>query len=139
MVSPMDVHGFEIHPAKSITPLGHRTYAYAGGTSQGESQSHGHPLAIPSTGHAHLDIWRWRRSLYGSLVVWMTVQQKQNSAIPYMDRRVLLLLDSHPDHQAAVEATPPPPNVQMCMFNCYFGAIPYTPQCTQAIACDSSV
>jgi hypothetical protein len=32
------------------------------------------------------------------------------------DRRVLLLLDQHPDHQAAVDALPPPPNVHVQLF-----------------------
>jgi hypothetical protein len=32
------------------------------------------------------------------------------------DRRVLLLLDQHPDHQAAIDAFPPPPNVHIQLF-----------------------
>ncbi|OQD83827.1 hypothetical protein PENANT_c015G07895 [Penicillium antarcticum] len=32
------------------------------------------------------------------------------------DRRVLLLLDQNPDHQAAIDAVPPPPNVHIQLF-----------------------
>jgi hypothetical protein len=76
------------------------------------------PEALRRVNLKAMDIhWRYHRQ------AWLTQSIMQEWLLFFYnhvgDRRVLLLLDSHPDHQAAVEATPPPPNVQMCMFNCF--------------------
>lgn len=58
--------------------------------------------------------WRYHRQ------GWLTQSIMQEWLLFFYDhvgeRRVLLLLDNHPDHQAAVEATPPPPNVHVQLF-----------------------
>ncbi|KAI2766341.1 transcriptional regulator family: Centromere protein B, DNA-binding region [Penicillium roqueforti] len=58
--------------------------------------------------------WRYHRQ------AWLTQSIMQEWLLFFYDnigeRRVLLLLDNHPDHQAAVEATPPPPNVHIQLF-----------------------
>ncbi|KAJ5194334.1 hypothetical protein N7472_006800 [Penicillium cf. griseofulvum] len=58
--------------------------------------------------------WRYHRQ------AWLTQSIMQEWLLFFYghagERRVLLLLDNHPDHQAAVEATPPPPNVHVQLF-----------------------
>ncbi|KAJ5213926.1 hypothetical protein N7449_001095 [Penicillium cf. viridicatum] len=58
--------------------------------------------------------WRYHRQ------AWLTQSIMQEWLLFFYDhvgeRRVLLLLDNHPDHQAALEATPPPPNVHVQLF-----------------------
>ncbi|KAJ5171175.1 uncharacterized protein N7500_003958 [Penicillium coprophilum] len=58
--------------------------------------------------------WRYHRQ------AWLTQWIMQEWLLFFYnhvgERRVLLLLDNHPDHQAAVEATPPPPNVHVQLF-----------------------
>ncbi|KAJ5502608.1 hypothetical protein N7463_005482 [Penicillium fimorum] len=58
--------------------------------------------------------WRYHRQ------AWLTQSIMQEWLLFFYnhvgERRILLLLDNHPDHQAAVEATPPPPNVHVQLF-----------------------
>jgi hypothetical protein len=70
------------------------------------------PEALRRVNLKAMDIhWRYHRQ------AWLTQSIMQEWLLFFYshveDRRVLLLLDNHPDHQAAVEATPAPPNVHV--------------------------
>ena len=78
------------------------------------------PEALRRVNLKAMDIhWRYHRQ------AWLTQSIMQEWLLFFYnhvgDRRVLLLLDSHPDHQAAVEATPPPPNVHVQLFPTHTG------------------